>query len=107
MDQSKKSLASRIPSKVWLLISLAALMVVWYLLSIIPQTARGFPNVVVTVQGLATMIERGVLAGHQQQPDLSLWRLRPGLHHRAAGGHSHGLVSAGAQHPQPLDPVCT
>ena len=60
MDQSKKSLASRIPSKVWLLISLAALMVVWYLLSIIPQTARGFPNVVVTVQGLATMIERGV-----------------------------------------------
>ena len=58
--KKKKSLASRIPGKVWLVLSIAALMVVWYLLSIIPQTARGFPNLILTVQGLLKMIERGV-----------------------------------------------
>ena len=29
-------------------------------MSIIPQTSRAFPNVVVTIQGLMTMVERGV-----------------------------------------------
>ena len=42
--KKKKSLASRIPGKVWLVISIVALLVVWYILSIIPQTARGFPT---------------------------------------------------------------
>ena len=58
--KKKGSVFSRIPSKVWLLISFLAAMLVWYLLSIIPQTSRGFPNVVVTIQGLITMIQRGV-----------------------------------------------
>ena len=61
MDNEKKtSLASRIPPKVWLLISFAAAIVAWYILSILPATDRGFPNVVVTTQGLLTMIQRGV-----------------------------------------------
>ncbi len=60
MEQKKQSLASRIPPKVWLLISFAAAMLLWYILSIIPTTARAFPNVVVTIQGLMTMVERGV-----------------------------------------------
>ena len=60
MEQKKKSLASRIPSKVWLLISFAVAMLVCYIMSIIPQTSRAFPNVVVTIQGLMTMVERGV-----------------------------------------------
>ena len=60
MEQKKKSIASRIPSKVWLLISFAVAMLVWYIMSIIPQTSRAFPNVVVTIQGLMTMVERGV-----------------------------------------------
>lgn len=60
MEQKKQSLASRIPSKVWLLISFAVAMLLWYILSIIPTTARAFPNVVVTIQGLMTMVERGV-----------------------------------------------
>ena len=60
MEQKKKSLASRIPPKVWLLISFAVAMLVWYIMSIIPQTSRAFPNVVVTIQGLMTMVERGV-----------------------------------------------
>ena len=51
---------SRIPKKVWLLISFAVAMVVWYLLSINPQTARSFPNLVVTLESLKTMIDRGV-----------------------------------------------
>ena len=59
MEQKKQSLASRIPPKVWLLISFAAAMLVWYILSIIPNTSRAFPNVVVTIQGLMTMVERG------------------------------------------------
>ena len=58
--KKKKSFASRIPGKVWLVHSIAALMVEWYLLAIIPQTARGFPNLILTVQCLLKMIERGV-----------------------------------------------
>ena len=59
MEQTKKSLASRIPSKVWLLISFLAAMAAWFALSIIPATSRAFPNVFVTIEGLLTMIERG------------------------------------------------
>ena len=59
MEQKKQSLASRIPPKVWLLISFAVAMLVWYLMSIIPQTSRAFPNVVVTIEGLVRMVERG------------------------------------------------
>ena len=51
---------SKIPKQVWLLLSFAAAMVVWYLLSINPQTARSFPNPVVTLESLKTMIDRGV-----------------------------------------------
>lgn len=60
MEQKKQSLASRIPPKVWLLISFAVAMLLWYILSIIPTTSRAFPNVIVTIQGLMTMVERGV-----------------------------------------------
>ena len=59
MEQKKQSLASRIPPKVWLLISFSVAMLVWYLMSIIPQTSRAFPNVVVTIEGLMRMVERG------------------------------------------------
>ena len=59
MEQTKKTLASRIPSKVWLLISFLAAMAAWFALSIISATSRAFPNVFVTIEGLLTMIERG------------------------------------------------
>ena len=61
MNKKGKSLADRIPKKVWLLISFAAAMVLWYILSIIPATSRAFPNVVVVLKTIQTMIERGVL----------------------------------------------
>ena len=59
MEEKKKSLSSRIPAKVWLLISFLAAMAVWYALSVIPATSRAFPNIIVTAEGLLTMIERG------------------------------------------------
>lgn len=61
MNTKNKSLADKIPKKAWLLISFAAAMVLWYILSIIPATSRAFPNVVVVLESIKTMIERGVL----------------------------------------------
>ncbi|MDO4766373.1 MAG: ABC transporter permease [Eubacteriales bacterium] len=55
-----KNQGFQIPKQGWLLISFLVAMVVWYLLSINPQTSRSFPNVVVTFKSLQTMIERGV-----------------------------------------------
>lgn len=59
MEQKKQSLANRIPPKVWLLLSFAAAMLLWYILSIIPTTARAFPNAIVTIEGLMRMVEKG------------------------------------------------
>lgn len=42
--KKKKSLASRIPAKVWLLISFLAAMLVWYLLSITPRPPAASPT---------------------------------------------------------------
>ena len=57
----KGSLADRIPHQVWLLISFAAAMVLWTLLSVIPATSRAFPNVFKVLGSIKTMIDRGVL----------------------------------------------
>lgn len=58
MNNKKKG--SKIPKSVWLLLSFASAMIVWYLLSLNPQTARSFPNVIVTIKSVGTMISRGV-----------------------------------------------
>ncbi len=60
-EQKGGALADRIPTRVWLFISFAAAMLLWYILSIIPATSRAFPNIVVVCQSIGTMIERGVL----------------------------------------------
>ena len=57
MNYNRKS---RINKNIWLLISLATAMVLWYLLSLNQQTARSFPNVIETFKSLKTMIDRGV-----------------------------------------------
>ena len=57
----KGSLADRIPHQVWLLISFAAAMALWTLLSAIPATSRAFPNVFKVLGSIKTMIDRGVL----------------------------------------------
>lgn len=61
MNNKKNSLAARIPSQVWLLISLLAALAVWTLLSVLPSTSRSFPNAIVTVQQIKVMWDRGVL----------------------------------------------
>lgn len=45
----------------WLLLSFIIAMLMWYLLSINPRTARSFPNVTLVYESISTMISRGVL----------------------------------------------
>lgn len=54
-----KSMAS-ISKRAWLLLSLLVALVVWYLLSIGKTTSRSFPFVPGIIQGIRTMIQRGV-----------------------------------------------
>ncbi len=56
----KKNSVSKISKKLWLLLSFMTAMLLWWLLSINPQTARSFPNLVITFKSLFTMVERGV-----------------------------------------------
>ena len=60
MNKNKNSWANKIPAWVWVIISFAAAMVVWYILSLLPATKRAFPFAPITIEGLMTMIERGV-----------------------------------------------
>ena len=48
-----------ISDKVWLLISLAAAMVLWYILSIGDKTCRSFPFLQKVIPAVGTMIDRG------------------------------------------------
>lgn len=43
MDKKKKGALQSIPGWTWVLISLAAAVLLWFALSIIPKTARSFP----------------------------------------------------------------
>ena len=54
----EKNKGSKIPGKVWLLISFLVAMVLWYLLSLNPKTARSFPNIIVSFRYMKTMIDR-------------------------------------------------
>ena len=56
----KKNKTSKIPKKVWLLLSFIVALIVWTLLSFNETTARSFPNAIKTVLALKTMIDRGV-----------------------------------------------
>ena len=101
----KKSKADRIPKWAWLLLSFVTAMIVWYLLSLNPQTARSFPNVVKVIQSLPVMIERGVFWQDIRQLDLRDSRFCDWICTVAAGGDSDGMVCAGAQHHRAVDPV--
>lgn len=45
----------------WLLLSFIVSVAVWTILSVLPSTARCFPNIIVTAQQIPVMIHRGVL----------------------------------------------
>lgn len=59
--EQKNSIVDKIPNKMWILLSFVAAIIAWSVLSIIPATSRAFPNVIVVLQQIAVMIERGVL----------------------------------------------
>ena len=56
----KRSWVERIPSKGWLAISLVSAVIFWTILSIIPSTARSFPNIIVVAESVSLMLSRGV-----------------------------------------------
>ncbi len=56
-----KKLSEKTKSRLWLLLSLAIALALWTLLSVLPKTARSFPNIIVTLKQIPVMIERGVL----------------------------------------------
>lgn len=61
MKKKQSSLADRIQLKAWLAISLIAALIVWTILSVLPNTSRSFPNAIVTIQQIKVMLDRGVL----------------------------------------------
>ncbi|MHB8128122.1 MAG: ABC transporter permease [Mobilitalea sp.] len=56
----KSNMEGRMPRWAWLLLSFGTAMLLWTLLSINPKTARSFPNAIVVMSSIATMIKRGV-----------------------------------------------
>ena len=58
-DETKKKKKLVIDDKVWLLLSLCAAFLVWYLLSIGKTTGRSFPFADKVVPSVKTMIDRG------------------------------------------------
>lgn len=52
--------AEKLTKWIWMLLSFAAALLLWYLLSINPQTARSFPNIFRVIGAVSTMVDRGV-----------------------------------------------
>ena len=97
----EKNKGSKIPDKVWLLISFAVAMVLWYLLSLNPKTARSFPNIVVTIKATQTMLERGVFWKDILPENSSFKHCLGGLYgHYNIGKASGRLGIQGQQIPQ-------
>lgn len=59
-NKKNTSFIDRIPTKLWLLISLVIALGLWYMLSVIPSTSRAFPNVIKVIKQIPVMIGRGV-----------------------------------------------
>ena len=73
MNNKNKSLADKIPKRVWLLISFAVAMLFWYILSIIPSTSRAFHGYII-------------------QFDFSCSRLCAWFCNRTSGCNPYGMV---------------
>lgn len=61
MKKSKLQSDTKWMNRLWLFISFATAMVLWYILSILPKTARIFPNALVVLEQIKVMIDRGCL----------------------------------------------
>ena len=60
MDDKKSKF--QIPTWGWLILSFLAAMLLWFFLSVNPQTSRSFPFIPEIIKAIKTVIERGVLA---------------------------------------------
>ena len=56
MDKKKNGIIDKIPNWGWLMISLATALVLWYVLSITPKTARCFPFIPKVIEALKKRI---------------------------------------------------
>ena len=59
--KKRQGVIDRIPKGVWLLISFLTAMIVWYILSITPSTARVFANAVEVMKSVGVVTKRGIL----------------------------------------------
>ena len=60
-QRDNSRISEKTKSRLWLLLSLVAAIGLWTLLSVLPKTARSFPNIIVTIKQIPVMIERGLL----------------------------------------------
>lgn len=56
-----KKVMDRIPGWAWVLISLAVAILLWYILSVSPKTARSFPFIPAMIESMEKMVENGAL----------------------------------------------
>ena len=61
LEKKKKGVMQSIPGWAWVLISLAAAILLWYALSINPKTARSFPFIPAILEAAKRMIDNGAL----------------------------------------------
>lgn len=60
IKKSKSKWIEKIPNKGWLFLSIMSAIIFWTILSLIPSTARSFPNIFLVTQSVWTMMGRGV-----------------------------------------------
>ena len=60
-NSKKKAGLDRIPGWAWVLVSLAAAIILWYILSINPRTSRSFPFIPEMIESTKKMIDNGAL----------------------------------------------
>lgn len=61
LEKIKSPNEGKMPPWAWLALSFVIAMVLWFILSIIPTTARSFPNIFETMKQIPVMYNRGVL----------------------------------------------
>ncbi len=72
MTKKKNGIIDKIPNWGWLMISLATAIVLWYVLSITPKTARCFPFIPKVIEALKTVTEREILWADIQSSMISV-----------------------------------
>ena len=101
MEKKKKGVMQSIPGWAWVLISLAAAILLWYALSINPKTARSFPFIPAILEAAKRMIDNGALG----QDDFNPGRICTRLYNRSTDCISYGMVPAGQRSSGTMDSV--